>query len=381
MDVIQLTKELVSVRSENPPGDQKPIADFIESKMNEIGLKVERLDYEPNKPNVVGRLTGTSGKPTLMLNGHMDTVPVGDVDRWKFDPFRSIEHEGKLYGRGTSDMKGGLAAMMCAAKDLVENDLGLEGTLLIAAVVDEELTGYGTKDLVDKGYRADFAIVGEPTELRVHTAHKGALEFDVFTRGKSAHASKPRQGLNAIYKMSKVCLALEKYLNELDRIKHPLVGNATISVGMIEGGSARNVVPEECRIQVERRILPGEKLQDVKSAVEEVFKKLKEEDSELELDWKTTLEVDAAEIPSDSLIVRTSTEAVCQVTGEYARPTGFEATCDMRFLVNRAKIPTVILGPGSLEQAHIADEYVTTKQLVDAMKIYYLISRALLGSR
>jgi len=380
MDVVQLTKELVRVRSENPPGNQKPIADLVESKMKEIGLKVNRYDYGPDRPNLLGRLTGKADKPILMLNGHMDTVPLGDANQWKHDPFEPSEHDGRLYGRGTADMKGGLAAMICAARELVAIESELRGSLILAAVVDEELTGFGTRDILDRGYGADFAIVGEPTQLMVHTAHKGALEFDVFTRGKAAHASKPRLGTNAIYKMSKVCLELETHLNQLERISHPLVGSATISVGRIVGGSARNVVPEECRIEVERRIVPGEKLEDVRTDLERMFKKLEEENSELNVNWRTTLEVDAAETPSDSFIVKTATEVVSHITGRKITPTGFEATCDMRFLVNRAKVPTVILGPGSLNQAHVADEYVTTKQLRDATQIYYLIAKRLLGN-
>jgi succinyl-diaminopimelate desuccinylase len=378
VDVVQLTKELVRVQSENPPGNQAPIADLVESKMEEIGLKVVRSDYRPNKPNVIGRLGSETG-PTLMLNGHMDTVPVGDASQWKYPPFEPVEHDGKLYGRGTADMKGGLAAMMCAVADLVELGSELGGSVVLAAVVDEELTGFGTKDLLDKGYGADFAIVGEPTQLMVHIAHKGALEFDVFTRGKAAHASKPRLGTNAIYKMSEVCLELEKHLGELEQIHHPLVGSATISVGRIEGGSARNVVPEECRIEVERRIVPGERLEDVRNDLERVFMKLKQEDHELITDWKTTLEVDAAETAPDSPIVKTAADVVSKITNRKVTPTGFAATCDMRFLVNRAKIPTVILGPGNLDQAHVANEYVTIEQLNAATEAYYLISKRILG--
>jgi acetylornithine deacetylase/succinyl-diaminopimelate desuccinylase-like protein len=240
------------------------------------------------------------------------------------------------------------------------------------------LTGYGTKSLVDRGYTADFAIVGEPTELAVLTAHKGALEFTVTTSGKSAHGSTPRKGLNAVYKMSRVCLAFERYLDELEKTNHPLVGSPSVNVGRIQGGTAVGVVPEKCQIWVERRTLPGESLEDVKSGIEALFRRLRDADSELNLDWKVTLEVDASETPSESPIVKRSLEAVSEVTGIAATPKGFVAVCDMRFLVNQAKIPTVILGPGSMDQAHVTDEYIEIQQLIDASKIYYLMAKKLL---
>jgi len=377
-ELIELTKELLRVQSENPPGEQSAIAELLESKMKEIGLQVEKYDYEPGKPNVIGKLAGKSRRPILMLNGHVDTVPAGDIDRWQSNPFEPVVRDGKLYGRGAADMKGGLAAMICAAKKIVDERLDLTGSLLVTCVVDEEVTGYGTRSLVDRGYTADFAIVGEPTELAVLTAHKGALEFTATTSGKSAHGSTPRRGLNAVYKMSKVCLALEKYLDELEKTTHPMVGSPSVNVGRISGGAAVGVVPEKCQIWVERRTVPGERLDDVKSGIETLFKRLRDADPELNLDWQVTLEVDASEIPLGAAIVSRSLEAVSEVTGTAATPKGFVAVCDMRFLVNEGKIPTVILGPGSMDQAHVTDEYVEVQQLVNSAGIYYLIAKKLL---
>ena len=375
--VIELTKDLIRIPSENPPGNQKPIADFIERRMKEIGLTVEKYDYQPNKPNILGRLVGKNERPILMLNGHMDTVPAGDIERWTSSPFEGGERCGRIYGRGASDMKGGIAAMLCAAEEILNRGLDLDGTLLVACVVDEEVTGYGTKDLIDRGYTADYAIVGEPTALQLELATKGALEFEVITRGKPAHASSPRKGISAIYKMSKVCLAFQEYLAELEKMQHPLVGKPSISVGIIEGGTARNVVPERCRIEAERRILPGEKTEDVVSGLQSVFRKLQSEDPELRLEYNVLLECQPSEIPADSLIVRKSAEAVSEVTGKEAVIASSAATTDMRFLVNQGRIPTINLGPGSC--AHTYDESVETQQLINATKIYSLISEKLLA--
>ena len=375
--VVELTKALIRIPSENPPGDQKPIADFIENEIKRIGLQVERYDYEHNKPNVLGRLVGRDKRPILMLNGHVDTVPAGDAKRWSTNPFDPVEKDGRLYGRGASDMKGGIAAMICAAEEIVDAGLDLRGTLLLACVVDEEVTGFGTRDILEKGCMSDFAIVAEPTDLKVQIAHKGALGLEILTKGRPYHASEPRKGMNAVYKMSRVCLALAEYQGELEKITHPLVGAASISVGRIEGGTARNVVPESCRIEAERRILPGEKKENVLSSLESVFRRLEDEDNELELEYHVLLECEPSQTSPDSLIVKKSLEAVSNVIGEPAVPSGTKGTTDMRFLVNQAGIPTVNLGPGNCP--HVIDEYVETQQLLDSTKAYCLVAEKLLA--
>jgi acetylornithine deacetylase/succinyl-diaminopimelate desuccinylase-like protein len=178
--------------------------------------------------------------------------------------------------------------------------------------------------------------------------------------------------------MSKICLAFQDYLAELEKVQHPLVGKASISVGKIEGGTARNVVPEKCRIEAERRILPGEKMEDVVSGLRKVFGRLQREDPELRLDYNVLLECEPSETPADSLIVRKSAEAVSEVTGKEAVIANSAATTDMRFLVNQGRISTINLGPGG-GAAHIFDEYIETEQLTDATKIYSMIAQKLLN--
>jgi succinyl-diaminopimelate desuccinylase len=379
VDVIELTKELIRIRSENPPGNQKPIADFVESTMKEIGLSVERYDYGENKPNVIGRLAGKNDRPSLMMNAHLDTVPAAATDEWRFDPFEPVEHEGKLYGRGAADMKGGLAAMICAAKDLTEADFDLKGSLLLACVVDEEVTGFGTRDIIEKGCVADYGIVGEPTDLKVQIAHKGAIHFKVSTVGKAAHSSLPQLGLNAIYKMAKVCLSVEDMTNEFRKTSHPLVGNPTIVVTTIRGGKNESFVPDSCEIDINRRLIPGETLEQAKRQLRELLRKLMAEDPSLKIASEVTVECEPSEIGAKERIVKEARKSVAIVTGRNPGITGFPATCDMRFMVNQGKIPTIILGPGNLAQAHSLNEYVETDQIVDAQKIYALVAKQLLS--
>jgi succinyl-diaminopimelate desuccinylase len=378
LDVVELTKELIRIRSENPPGNQKPIADFVESIMKEVGLEVERYDYAENKPNVIGRL-GKNDRPALMMNGHLDTVPVTDVGGWRFNPFEPTIDNGKLYGRGAADMKGGLAAMICAAEEVAEADFDLKGSLLLVCAVDEEVTGYGTMDIIEKGYTADYGVVGEPTQLSVQTASKGAIHFVASTNGRAAHSSLPQLGINSIYKMAKVCLSIQDMNNELREVSHPLVGNPTIVVTTIRGGENEAFVPARCEIDINRRLVPGESLEQAKKQLSRLFEKLMTDDSSLKIESKVSVECEPSETPAEEHIVQVCREAVAKVVGSDPGITGFPATCDMRFMVNQGRIPTVVMGPGSLEQAHSCDENIEIEQITRAKNVYKFVAIRLLS--
>ncbi|MCD6503956.1 M20 family metallopeptidase [Candidatus Bathyarchaeota archaeon] len=369
-EIIELTRRLVRIPSENPPGGEGEIAEFIAEKLKDLGLTVRVYEFKPGRPSVVGLLSGVKEKPTLMFNGHIDTVPVGDKDLWSVDPFEGVLRDGRIYGRGAADMKGALAAMIASVKAIVESEVRLRGRVILTFVADEEVTGYGTRDLIRRGYRADFAIVGEPNELNVQTAHKGVLWLKVVTRGKAAHASVPHQGVNAIYRMADICLALEKMNSLLAGRKHSLLGSPTINVGTIKGGIKTNIVPDYCEITIDRRLIPGEKPIDVKQEIEETLESLGGKTSKLQFELEVLNLADPSETPQDELIVQVARKAVKEVIGRDPGVTGFTATCDMRFLVNEAGIPTIILGPGSLRQAHVIDEYVEVEQVINAAKIY-----------
>ena len=369
-EIIELTRQLIRIPSENPPGGEGEIAEFIAEKLKDLGLTVRVYEFKPGRPSVVGLLSGVKEKPTLMFNGHMDTVPVGDKDLWSVEPFEGVLRDGRIYGRGAADMKGALAAMIASVKAIVESEVNLRGRLILTFVADEEVTGYGTRDLIRRGYRADFAIVGEPNELNVQTAHKGLLWLKVVIRGKAAHASIPHQGVNAIYRMADFCLALEKMNSLLAEKKHALLGPPTINVGTIKGGIKTNIVPDYCEITIDRRLIPGEKPVDVKREIEETLESLGGKTSKLQTQVEVINVAEPSETAQDELIVQVARKAVREVIGRDPGVTGFTATCDMRFLVNEAGIPTIILGPGSLRQAHVIDEYVEVEQVINAAKIY-----------
>jgi len=377
--VISLTKNLIKIQSQNPPGDEKEISEYLIERLKEIGLKVKTYDYKPNRPNVIGTFsTGKKGS-TLMFNGHTDTVPIGKKTLWTIDALEGKVKNDKIYGRGASDMKGSLAAMIVGTETVLNYSTEFKGNLILSFVADEEVTGFGTKDLVDRGYKADCAVVGEPTELKVQTAHKGVAYVKIVTKGEAAHGSLPHTGINAINQAVRVCSAIGKMECELGNKKHALLGSPTINIGTIKGGIKTNVVPDYCEMTVDRRLIPGETSDMVKKEFEDVISQLKDKDNNFNAEVDIINFAEPSETSPNERIVKIARSSVKKVIGKDLGVTPFPATCDMRFLVNQAHIPTVILGPGSLHQAHTIDEYVEVNQVLDATKIYALIILKVLG--
>ena len=381
----EITRDLVRIPSVNPPGAEREFAEYLAAKMQKLGMKVELFDVTPGRPNVVGSLPGANSNPSLMFNGHLDVVPPGDSSSWSFEPFEGVIEGERVYGRGSADMKGGIAAMLMAVEALKENEVSLNGSLLIAGVMDEESGGLGTQMLMDKGYRTDMAIVGEPTNLDVEIAHKGNVWFEITTKGKAVHSStvrtkSPKVGLNAIYKMSKIILAFEKYLQDLEKRSNDVVGNPTISVGTIHGGTKTNVVPDTCTITVDRRLLPDESPDQGMAEIDAILSKLRSEDPDIQYESKVFQHKSGVQIDRNERIVKLACEAVKSIRGADPEITGFPAGTDMTYLVRMGKIPTVILGPGRLAQAHNIDEYVETTQVADAAKIYLWLILKILGA-
>ncbi|TSA43316.1 M20 family peptidase [archaeon] len=375
IEVADLTKRLIEFRSVNPPGLEYEIAEFVAGLMSEIGMEVKIDEVASRRSNVVGWLKGLDGSPTLMMNGHLDVVPAGDLEQWNTPPFRPCLRHDRIYGRGASDMKGGLASTIEAVKALVRSKTELRGNLLVTMVVDEEGEGKGTLNLIERGYKADMAVIAEPSRLQVLTAEKGVIWAEITTHGKSVHASMTTSkgsasGINAINKMARVISALEAQLPILEERKHPLVGNPTTNVGTITGGTKPNVVPDLCKATIDRRLVPGERTQDALHELTALLSEIGQLDQDFKYDMKVVLTREPIEISPEEKIVRLCRSAAKSVTGRESGYGGFVATTDRSFLVNQAHIPTVILGPGDLAQAHSPNEYVETSDLVTASKIY-----------
>jgi len=382
-EIVRLTRKLVSLQSVNPPGNEKGCAEYIAELLRDIGLKVELVEREKNRPNVIGTLRGSVGSPRLLYNGHMDVVPPGQG--WTVDPFSGKVIDGKIYGRGTSDMKSGLSAMISSAKALVEADARLRGDLVVAAVPDEEMLGQnGTAHLVHSGLKADMAVIGEPTchrddtkRMRVEIAHRGVVWMRVGAEGKAAHGGTPWLGTNAIYAMSDAINAIRLLEKQLARKKHPLVSSPTINVGTITGGMAINIVPNRCYMTLDRRVIPTETVEEAKSELVSVVEGLRKRDERYKLTCELLNERGPFEISPDEPVVVTIRKAAQQVTGTPPSLGGKDSCTDADCLV-KSGIPTALFGPGIDETSHTADEYAEIDRIVEATKVYALTAFDLL---
>jgi acetylornithine deacetylase/succinyl-diaminopimelate desuccinylase family protein len=381
-DVLSLAKEMIKINSENPPGNEKALADYMVEVFNGIGLKALQLDFLPNRPNVVALYGSRDQGRSLIFDGHLDTVPCGDLSLWSINPLEGAIRNGQLYGRGATDMKSSIAAFTCALKAIVDSGIKLKGQVTIVLTSDEEISGLGTKSVLEKGYHADAAIVGEPSNLEVNTAHKGVARWRLTTFGKAAHASAPQEGVNAIYKMAKAVIKLEeiaeKYLQQ--ERTHPILGRPTLNVGIIRGGIKDNIVPDYCEITIDRRLLPGETWHEVEKEFRGELEKLSREDPNFKYELKLYHAHNAAETPSTHPFVKLAKNAVKDVLGRESTVEGFVATTEMSHLVE-AGIPSIILGCGDLKVAHTINEYVPVQQIIDATKIYTLIILRYLGTQ
>jgi acetylornithine deacetylase len=353
---IALLRDLVAIDSVNPtlvPGarGEAEIARRLADELRSLGLVVEITDVAPGRPNVVGVLEGRGSGRSLMFCGHTDTVGVAGMTR----PFDPQIRDGKLFGRGSQDMKGGVAAMVGAARAIVESG-GLErGRLVIAAVADEEHSSLGADALV-RTWRADAAVVTEPTSLDVAVAHKGFQWIVVETRGRAAHGSRPRDGRDAIMRMGRVLSRLERLEQTLRTgTSHDLLGTASLHASLIEGGQELSSYPARASLQFERRTLPGEPADAALTETLAILNELRAEDPEFEGDAKLVFGRDAYEIAPSSHLPGALLQAATAV-GCGAKRVGMTFWTDASIL-GAAGIPTVLFGPGGAG-LHSTEEYV-----------------------
>lgn len=368
-EVVSYARSLIGAPSENPGGTEDEAADAASAILKALGASPETIRSEAGRPSVVAAF-GNGEQPKLAWNGHLDVVPAGSPDTWAHPPWGAEIEGGRLIGRGAADMKGPIASALAAASALVRSGVPLAGTLEFHLAADEELAGtHGTKVLWERGMLdQDACIVGEPSELRLGLAERGGAWITATATGRAAHGSQPHLGVNAITSMARLLLRLQEVLPD---IQHPLVGRPTVNAALISGGSAPNVVPDRCTVDIDRRVIPGE---TDREAVLEPFRALaravRADHPEVEIEFSIREWTDAAEADPASSIAGLAREAISAETGAPAVDVGCTGITDARFYINQAKIPTVILGPGSLSVAHTANEWVEVEDLVSAARIY-----------
>lgn len=365
--VIQILKDLVNLESENPPGNEAQCADYILDFFSKLGVSTEKQEVHKDRYNVIA--TMGSGSPVLLYNGHIDVVPIGRLEDWTMPPYQCTEKDGKLYGRGTCDMKGSIACMLHAAECLKNSETPLNGTLIMTFVVDEEKSNTGTKHLLESGISADACIVGEPSELDINLGHRGVVAFCISIKGKSCHAAKPTLGINPIYKAMKLIKEIQLLDDSLQSHQDPYLGTPLISVTMFTSAIKVNVVPNEAEICIDRRMLPFETKEKCEKEITDIINKLKKEDPQFDAEWKTTTYCPPGMIDENHCIVKKLQEAGANVLSTPPVLKGFGATCEASFFSEKG-IPTVIYGPGSLDQAHNMDEYIDKNHLLPCAKIY-----------
>jgi acetylornithine deacetylase/succinyl-diaminopimelate desuccinylase family protein len=379
-EVLAFARALIAAPSENPGGTEDEAAAVASEILAGVGATPETIRGDEGRPSVVASI-GTGARPSLAWNGHLDVVPVGDRSTWTHDPFGGAVKDGRLIGRGAADMKGPVAAALAAAAAVRRAGIVPAGTLTFHLAADEEHMGlHGTKVLWERGLLdQDGCIVGEPSDLQLGLAQRGGAWITATARGTAAHGSQPRLGVNAITSMARLLLRLPEVLPDL---RHPLVGAPSVNAALITGGSAPNVVPDRCQVEIDRRIVPGE---TDPSAVLAPFDRLATtiaaEHPEVDLSFEINAWTDAAEAAPDSWIADAAREAVASERGTRPGDIGFTGITDARFYINDAKIPTVILGPGSLSVAHTANEWILVDDLVAAARIYARIFVGFLGVR
>lgn len=387
LDLVQTLSDLIAIPSVNPMGRpldgpeyyEERVTDYLQGLFERLGLPWQRQQVLPRRENIIARLDGTvspeAGGEIIMLEAHQDTVP---VDGMTIDPWKPQVRDGRIYGRGACDIKGGMTAMLGAFARLAEERPAPRPTVIMACTVNEEygysgaselpkLWGGGAGGIVPR--QPDAAIVAEPTGLNVVVAHKGAVRWKCRTHGVAAHSSQPERGENAIYRMAAVIAALERYAGELPRFvaAHPLCGSATLSVGLIQGGLSVNTVPDVCTIEIDRRALPGE---DAEAAYQHVLTWLGDQPGAAGAEHERPYLLGMSLSDRDNGAVADRLVAVTQrLFGRGEKigvPFGTNAS-----RISAAGVPTVVFGPGSIDQAHTVDEWLSLAELEKASAVLY----------
>jgi succinyl-diaminopimelate desuccinylase len=376
--VVELTRDMVRTQSVNPPGDEQPVAEYLAGAARRHGLEAEIEMLDEARANCLVRLPGGDA-PSLVFTGHLDVVPPGEQP-WEHPPFGAELVDGRMYGRGSADMKGGVAAILAAMAALKESGFAPGGDVVLAATAGEEAGLYGARAMVERRSLegAGYLVVAEPTDLNVFVAEKGVLWLEVHYYGRTAHGSMPQLGVNAISAMARLIPALELY--PFDFEESPSLGRPTLSVNVIAGGNKTNVVPDHCRIVLDMRTVPSQDHQTLIEAVRRLADEVaRSVDGEVRVDITVDQSDGSVETDPEEPLVQALAACVAEVNGTRPEIGGVSYATDAAVLAPGFDIPMVICGPGAPGMAHQPDEYVEVKQLVQAAEIYAAIARRLLG--
>ena len=369
-DAVALTRELVRIDSRNPtlvggaPGEER-VARALADVLSSWGFRVALREVAPGRPNVVARIgngSAAAGAPSLLFNGHLDVV---GVDGMVHAPWDGTVRDGRLYGRGSSDMKGGVAAMCAAATravDAASSTEGFAGEIIIAGVVDEEYSSLGTRALIADGIRADAAVVTEPTRLAIMPAHKGFVWIDAIMHGRAAHGSRWDVGIDAIRHAGLLLAELDAFdADVLPERNHPLLGRPSLHASTIAGGIGLSTYPDRCQFTIERRTIPGETTTQVMTEIADAYARVRARRPDMSADLALIFEQPPSDVSPDAPIVR-ALDGALRACAEEVSVMGMSAWTDAAIL-NEAGIPAICFGPGDIGLAHAAEEYVRVDEI------------------
>lgn len=369
-DPISLLQKLVSIPSVN--GEEEAIGNYLHSFFLQCGFESSLYEVEPHRPAVVACIQGKKPGKTLMYTTHYDTHVVDNMD---IPPFSPDIKNGLLYGRGSCDAKGSIAAMIVSAQLFIQSNPNFAGTLLLAFVPDEEYLNKGTTFLMNQGITADFAVVGEPTELAIGFGHRGCTHLDIITTGKAYHSAYPERGINAIEKMAYVITELrQNFFPSYNNKYHKYLGHPVINLGLIKGGSRIHTVADQCIASFLRRDLPGESTKEILSEIQYFLNSLMEQDPTLKAEARLSTIQQRIRLPyfldPNHPLIEMFASSYASIMNHTATRSVMNYYCDASILHTEYGIPTIIFGPGSIQVAHSSLEYININDLCKATYIY-----------
>jgi succinyl-diaminopimelate desuccinylase len=378
-EAIDLLQRLIRVNTVNPPGDVRAAAEICDDMLRTAGFSTRLVGIDAAKPNLIAEIG--SGSPLLCFNAHLDTVPTGALSDWTRDPFGGELIDGRVYGRGAGDDKASVTAQIIAGLAVARSGVRLTGRLAVTAVADEELGGdAGAVQLFESGgLRPDWTIVGEQTLGRICVGEKGGAACRITVHGVGAHASMPWLGANAVEAMAEIVVALKRELfPKLAERTHPMFFPSTGTVTTIAGGVRENIIADSCSVYVDRRLVPGEDPEQCRAEIDDLVQRVAADLPGISASVAFDGEAWAASATDPSSPVVAAMARANRTLGLDPTPTGFSAMTDGRYFTARG-FPTIIYGPGDVETAHTADEWVGVDQVVSAAQAYALAAVLLIG--
>lgn len=372
-EIVELLQKMIKFKTVNPPGDETPLAEFLADEMISFGMEaaVERLNE--NRANVTGRLRGTGERKSLLFNGHLDTVPPGDI-KWEYSPYSAEVIGNKIFGRGSADMKSGLAAMIIAAKAIKESNIELKGDLIISATAGEETDSIGSVRFLENGGLDGVGaiVIGEPSSCGINVSEKGAFWLKITTYGKTAHGAFPYRGINAIVHMNALIAELVNY--KFTYKENKLLGYPTMNISTIKGGVKTNVVPDACEVTIDIRTVPGMKHQDILSDLLDIISMLKNSIEGFNASIEVLNDRPSVETLCDDPFVMLAKEVIEEELNKVEEPKGVNFYTDASVFLPATNLPAIFYGPGDAEMAHQPNEYVQVDRVLEAAKFYAAIA-------